>query len=101
MAVDVVPDEVGHWVGRVTANDSGWENTTVRCNVVELNVRDGDQWLRCTSIITACKRVKHASWTATTWLLLLLGTDVDVPPDRVVAYDVGVCDIRNLTARAR
>lgn len=93
MDVNVVPDEVCAGMSHVAADNSGWENAAMRSDVVKLDVFHSDKGLGCTSCIAASKRVKHTSWTSTTRLLLLLRTNIDVPPDWVVNYNVSVGNI--------
>jgi hypothetical protein len=69
----------------------------MRNYVVKFDIAHGDEWLRRTISIASTQWIDHASWTPTTGLLLLLRTNVDIPPNRIVNFDVSICDIRNFS----
>jgi len=65
----------------------------MRCHVLKGDVSNVDEWLS----LTSSKRVKHAARTSTTWLTLLLWTDVNTVPNWEVDIDILIPDIPNLT----
>ncbi len=69
----------------------------MRSDVAKLDIFHSDKRLGCACRITTFKGIEHATWATTAGLLLLLWSDVDVPPDGVVDHDIGVGDVRNLT----
>ena len=91
--MDVVPYEPSARPAFMASNHTWWEETSMRSNVVELDVLDSDQRLSKTGCITSSQRIEHAPWATTTGLLLLLWADVDIPPERVVDYNVAINDV--------
>lgn len=93
--INILEVKVFAWVGLIASDDASWEETTFRCYISESDVGDGDAWLSWASLV---ERVKHAAWTgASSWLLLLLRTDVDSPPDWVGDIDVFVGNVPDFT----
>ncbi len=70
----------------------------MRSNVAKLNFLYSDKRLVCACQIDAFKRIEHANWASKSGLLLLLWTNLDVPPYRVVDHDIDVADVSNLSS---
>ena len=84
-------------IGLVAPDNSWWQQSSMRSDISQGNVSYSDQRLRLTTMLV--KRVDHAAGTIATGLLLLLRTNVDVPPDREVDLDVLVHNIGDLSTR--
>ena len=95
--LDIVPNESFARISLVTSNDTWRKKSAMANDVSEGNVPYVYEWLCGASRIPTGQWVQHASWTTTTWLFLLLGTDINVPPDWVVDFDVGVGNVCDLT----
>ena len=95
--VNILEDHVGARVCLVAANDTWRQHGIIDLHIVESHVLDSDQFIGW----AVDKRVQHASWVvAAVWLMLLLGPNVDTPPERLVNLDVIVEDVRDFTTRA-
>ena len=93
--LDVIPDEPLTFVRFVAADNSWRKKCIIHSDVVQSDVVHVDERLR----LTTTERVKHASWSImATWLLLLLWTNVDSPPNRLVNLYVVVGDVGDLSA---
>lgn len=72
-------------IGLVAPDDSCWQNSTGRGDVFEGDILDRNSWL---SLAIRIQRVEHATWAFACGLLLLLGTNVDTPPERGIDVHV-------------
>lgn len=98
-SLDVLEDEAGAGVGFVAPDYAWGQNGAKLLHVANCDVFNVDQGLRQAGL----ERVEHAAWRVIlwVWLLLLLGPNVDGPPDRVVHLDVVVEDVRDFATGAR
>ena len=94
--LNVVPHESFTRICLMTSNDTGGKKSAMADDVTQGNVLHSNQRLRSASRISTSQRVQHASWTGTTWLLLLLWTNINVPPEWVVDVDVRIGNVCNL-----
>lgn len=95
ISFDVVEDHLSAGVRRVAANDARWEDGVMDRDVLQSDVAHRDQGLSGTGhqwVEEAARVVRGAG------LVLLLGTDVDGPPDWLVDLEVFVVDASDLTA---
>ena len=65
-------------------------------NISQSDVVDTDEWVR----IAGCERVQKATRATATRLLLLLGPDIDWPPDRFEDLQVVVENVRDFAPAA-
>ena len=93
VTVHVVPNEAGTRVGLVAADNARGENTSMRSDIPKRDVLHCDQRLGRASSVAPSEWIEHASWTAATWLFLLLGPDVDIPPEWLVDQNVRVGNV--------
>ena len=84
--LNILEDKASAWVGLVAPNHTRWQDGAVLLDVANCHVFNVDQGLRQAWF----QGVEHAAWRMVlrVRLFLLLGTDVDGPPDRVVYLDV-------------
>jgi hypothetical protein len=61
----------------VASDHTRWEYSSLNVNITYDNVSHSDSGIHITIFV---KRIQHAAWAATIWLLLLLCTDVNAPP---------------------
>jgi len=94
--VDVSELEASARVGLVASNDTRRKEATSRGNVSQNNIVHIDERLS----LATTKRVEHAAGASTTRLFLLLGTNVDIPPDGEVDNHVFVKNVLDLTRSA-
>ena len=95
MGLDVVELEPSAWVRLVATDDTWRQDSAVRLNIRQGDVVYIDQRL---SVAFSSERIEHASGTATIGFFLLLRTDVDRPPDRVVNLQVLVVNVGDFAA---
>lgn len=91
--LNVIPYKSFARICFITSNHTWRKKSAMAHDVAQGDISHVDQWLRGASRISTGQWVQHASWTATTWLLLLLGTNINVPPDGVMNLDVGVGNV--------
>ena len=96
ISVDVLKVDSVALIGLITSDNSWRQESAKLLYVPESDVLNIDQWLS----LASSKWVEHASWTSSIWLLLLLRSDVDRPPDWMVDCHVFVEDVRDATSRA-
>ena len=92
--MDIVPDESRARIGLIASDDAGREYAVILSDVIQGDVVERNERLG----FTATERIDHTAWTFTTWLLLLLGTDVDSPPDWLVDFNVLISDTSDFTS---
>lgn len=97
MGLDVVEFEPSAWVRLMTTNDTWRQDSAVLLNIRQGDVVYIDQRL---SGAISSKRIEHTSGTTTIGFFLLLRTDVDRPPDRVVNLQVLVVNVGDFAAGA-
>ena len=88
--VDIIEGEISAWVSLITSDNSWRKDTAFDLNVLKGDISHGDSWL---GGAWSSKWVDHASWASTSWLFLLLWTDVDSPPNWVRNGEVFVFNI--------
>ena len=84
--------EPSAYISLIASNDARWEETTLTDDISESDVSHIDSWLGLAVLV---KWVDHAAWTATIWLLLLLGSNIDGPPDGIIDGKVLVKNVLN------
>ncbi len=90
VSLHILPDKASAWVSFIAAHDTGGQNSSINIDIVELNVLDGDhgdcgaviQWIQKTSRISRMVR-----------LILLLRSNVDCPPDRLMDLNVVIDNV--------
>jgi len=87
--LDISEFESSARVSLIATNNTRRQKATSRGDVSENNVVHIDQRLS----LTCSERIEHASRTSTTGLLLLLGSNVDVPPNWEVDGNVLIQDV--------
>ena len=93
--MDVIPDEPVTFVRLVAADHSWRKKCIIHSDVIQSDVVHVDERLR----LTTTERVEHATRSImATRLLLLLWTNIDSPPDRLMNLDVVVGDVSDLSA---
>ena len=91
--MNIVPDKARAFICLIATNYTWREKTVMDPYIVQCDVVHRDDWLS----LASTNWIGHASWTiVTSWLFLLLGTDVDTPPDWAVYLNIGVEDVRDL-----
>ena len=97
MGLHVFPDKACARIGFVAAHDARGKNRVVHIDVVKLDVLDRDD--RDSSAIV--ERVQQAARvTSLMRLVLLLGSNIDCPPDGTMDLDVVVHNVGNLSTWA-
>lgn len=96
MRLHILEDKVCARVRFVAANDAReWQEGAVLANISQGDVVHVDSGLR----LTPTERVEEAARVVGgARLVLLLGSNIDGPPDRVVDLDVVVQDVSDLAA---
>ena len=88
--LNVFKSEVSARVSLVASNDTWCQDSTLGDNVSESDISYGDSRFGFAILEDG---VKHAAWTTTIGLLLLLGSDINSPPDGVLDGQVLIQDI--------
>lgn len=92
--IDVFEVEASARVGGVAPDDPWREDAPGHIHVFHCDVTHGHASL---SVAFFDQGVQHAAWAATIWLFLLLGTNVDAPPERIFYFKVVIDDVFNQT----
>jgi len=94
--VNIFKYEILARISGVASDDTGWQHVVVSGDVPQSNVRYGNLGVGWALFNY---RVEEGASRVTTsiWLMLLLWTNVDRPPDWLVDNDVFVCDSRDNT----
>ncbi len=70
-------------VGCVAPNDTWREYTTMNVDITHSDISHGNQGIY---IAMPVQRIQHASWAATIWLLLLLSSNINAPPEWIFDF---------------
>ena len=73
ISIDIVENKSTALISLIATNDSWWKNSTILLDIFESDIGHEDEWLG----LTSTEWVKHAPWSSTIWLLLLLWSNVD------------------------
>lgn len=97
MGLNVFPDKARARIGLVAAHDARGEHRVVHIDVVKLDVLDRDDRDSCAVV----ERVQQAARvTSLMRLVLLLGSNINCPPDGTMDLDVVVHNVGNFTSWA-
>lgn len=88
--IDALEAEISARVSFIAADDARRENSLCGNNVAKSDVANCNKGL---SLALLNNRVKHATWTIAIWLLLLLRSDINAPPNRHTHLDVFIEDV--------
>lgn len=77
--IDVLKVEIGARIRLVAADDTRWQNALCGIDVPQSNILNGNSRL---GVALLDDWVQHATWAIAIGLLLLLGPDIDTPPNR-------------------
>ena len=83
--LDILHTQIRHWIGRIAQNNSGRDNRIVNVNVPQSNIFKLHTALCRASCGTGkriCQRTFQAK--ANIWLVLLLWSDPNWPPKRII-----------------
>lgn len=99
MVLNIFKNKTIAWVCFIASYDTWPKNATVGFNVAKSDVVHADSSYR----FTWTKWIKHAAESSfvVTRLMLLLWTDVDIPPNRIMNLDVLIDNISNLASFTR
>ena len=92
--MNIAPDKPRARIGLIASDDAWWEYTIVLSDVIQGDVVERNERLGR----TVTERIEHTAWTFTARLLLLLGTDVDSPPDWLVDFNVLISNTSDFTS---
>mmetsp|Transcript_40746 Transcript_40746/g.39344 ORF Transcript_40746/g.39344 Transcript_40746/m.39344 type:complete len:268 (-) Transcript_40746:435-1238(-) len=87
----IIKGEISARIGLIASDDSWRQDASLKVHIPQSDVLDGDSWLS----LAFSEGIQHAPWPRAVWLLLLLGTNVDSPPDGIVAFKVLIEDVGN------
>lgn len=87
--IDIVKNKSMARVGFVASDDTWCQNHIFSLNVSESNISNRDSWLG----FAWFEWIDHTSWSSSTWLFLLLWSDINVPPNRFVNDKIFIQDV--------
>ena len=87
LGLHVLKDNVLAWVCLVASEDEREEKTVSYSNVLQLYISNIDSRLSLAGLFGII-RIEHASWSSFIRLLLLLGAQIDSPPNWLMHRDI-------------